>query len=160
MFSRPIRCISRNRNTRTPSTVLKKSTLLVNKCNGLEEKSSEVKSNPVHEGKSFPPQKRVKLGLEKSASTLTTNPLLFHRPDEEGNSHAFNDTQVAISFTLLFYFDHYFLERSLYYIGRWRGFIIGFVLVIVMSLNCPDKYAFLLSLTKNVPYFVKYLKSS
>lgn len=99
VFSHPIRCISRNRNTRTPSTVLKKSTLLVNKCNGLEEKSSEVKSNPVHEGKSFPPQKRVKLGLEKSASTLTANPLLFHRPDEEGNSHAFNDNQVEVMST-------------------------------------------------------------
>ncbi|CAN4103009.1 unnamed protein product [Withania somnifera] len=69
VFSRPIRCISRNRSTRATSLMLRKSSLGIHLLNGsqspvLEDGSSDLPCI-VHEAKQSPLSKRVKLGQEK-----------------------------------------------------------------------------------------------
>ncbi|XP_059282277.1 SH2 domain-containing protein A-like [Lycium ferocissimum] len=69
VFSRPIRCISRNRSTRASSLMLRKSSLGIHLLNGsqspvLEDGSSDLPCI-VREAKQSPSSKRVKLGQEK-----------------------------------------------------------------------------------------------
>ncbi|KAM7503873.1 hypothetical protein LguiB_002777 [Lonicera macranthoides] len=65
-LSHPIRCISRNRNAKTPSFTWRKIPSGLHVLNGsLSEGSTELLHNIVHEAKPSSPLKRVKLGQEK-----------------------------------------------------------------------------------------------
>ncbi|KAL4589004.1 hypothetical protein LXL04_001905 [Taraxacum kok-saghyz] len=94
VFSRSIRCISRNRNTRPSTLIWKRSTSLMHPVNGSswpDGGSIEPMHNVVHEAKASPSSKRIKLGL------ATGNPFVnlkvdnsFKHGDEE---HHENDNR-------------------------------------------------------------------
>ncbi|KAA8526724.1 hypothetical protein F0562_009047 [Nyssa sinensis] len=91
-FSRPIRCISRNRNTRISAQTWKKSTSAIHlldgsPSSGLDDGSSELLHNIVREAKPSPSSKRVKLGQENLFATFKAD-VTLERVDEECNSHA------------------------------------------------------------------------
>lgn len=91
-YSRPIRCISRNRNSRTPTTIWKKTATTANQCDGLQlsglgEGSPRVQYNtsdnrseilPQSELKYSPPFKRVKVVHEKSSMRIYANSFPEH----------------------------------------------------------------------------------
>ncbi|KAL6999690.1 hypothetical protein U1Q18_000845 [Sarracenia purpurea var. burkii] len=91
-LSSPIRCISRNRNTRNSSLTWKKSNSTIrllsgSPSSGLDDGSSELLYSSVHEAKLSPSSKRVKLGQENSFATCKAD-LTMDRAEEECNSHA------------------------------------------------------------------------
>ncbi|XAR56410.1 hypothetical protein NMG60_11036887 [Bertholletia excelsa] len=103
-LSSPIRCISRNRNTRT-SLTWKNSNSAIHvlggsPSSGLDDGSSELLYNFVQEGKLSPSSKRVKLGQENSYATHRAD-IIMDRADEECNSRAWttseNDNVYRIS---------------------------------------------------------------
>ncbi|KAK6946584.1 hypothetical protein RJ641_000057 [Dillenia turbinata] len=112
-ISRPIRCISRNRNSRTPPMAIKRSSLVINPLNrsqsfGLEDGFSDIQHNTVSEVKVSPLSKRVRVGQERSSTPCNINGILDQH-DEECNSHAMTATQFGNSF-----------PSSL--AGRWQNF--------------------------------------
>ncbi|XP_057461323.1 SH2 domain-containing protein A-like isoform X2 [Actinidia eriantha] len=91
-FSNPIRCISRNRNTRTSPLMSKKLNSGIHlfsgsPSSGLDDGPTELLYNIVHEAKLNPPMKWVKLGRETSFATRKPD-LTMDRDDKECNSHA------------------------------------------------------------------------
>ncbi|KGN55019.1 SH2 domain-containing protein B isoform X2 [Cucumis sativus] len=88
-LSSPIRCISRSRNTRMSTLMLKRSTfhpLDVSRSSGLDNGTSEHEHVSVEEEKPSPLLKRVKLGQDRP--TPIDDPS-SGQPDEECNSHSF-----------------------------------------------------------------------
>ncbi|KAI3789520.1 hypothetical protein L2E82_02319 [Cichorium intybus] len=90
VFSRSIRCISRNRNTRPSTLIWKRSTSVMHSVNGTswpDVGSIEPVHNVVHEAKPSPSSKRIKLGL--------ANPFVNFKSDnsfKQGNEeHHEND---------------------------------------------------------------------
>ncbi|GFZ05050.1 SH2 domain protein A [Actinidia rufa] len=91
-FSNPIRCISRNRNTRTSPLMSKKLNSGIHlfsgsPSSGLDDGPAELLYNIVHEAKLNPPMKWVKLGRETSFATRKPD-LTMDRADKECNFHA------------------------------------------------------------------------
>ncbi|XP_050943893.1 SH2 domain-containing protein B-like isoform X3 [Cucumis melo] len=88
-LSSPIRCISRSRNTRMSTLMLKRSTfhsLDVSRSSGLDNGTSEHEHVSVEEEKPSPLLKRVKSGQDRP--THNDDPS-SGQPDEECNSHSF-----------------------------------------------------------------------
>ena len=97
-ISRSIRCISRNRNTRSSSLMCKRSSSIVHplsgsQSSGLDDLSSNLQHSSLCELKSSPSLKRIKSGQEKSPATFMVDPTM-DQPDEECNSHAWTSNQV------------------------------------------------------------------
>ncbi|XP_016451086.1 SH2 domain-containing protein A isoform X2 [Nicotiana tabacum] len=91
VFSRPIRCISRNRNTRAASLMLRKSSLGIHLLNGsqspiLEDGSSDLPSI-VREAKQSLSSKRVKLGQEKLCANFKDD-FVLQQANGESKSHS------------------------------------------------------------------------
>ncbi|XP_057949767.1 SH2 domain-containing protein A-like isoform X2 [Malania oleifera] len=102
-FSVPIRCVSRNRNTR-PFSMWKKSSFDVQPSNGsqssgLDDESLEFQTNIIHELKPSLPSKRIRLEEEKSCATFRAGPT-FEQHEEECNSHACTASQHALGTNL------------------------------------------------------------
>ncbi|KAF1885207.1 hypothetical protein Lal_00029096, partial [Lupinus albus] len=101
-YSRPVRCISRSRNTRLSTLVWKRSTSALNRHSSLQ--SSAKDDGPLehqhsgHEAKVNPLMKRFRLGQDKISVSVKADPNLV-RPDEECNSHVFTSNQVENGFT-------------------------------------------------------------
>ena len=97
-FSNPIRCISRNRNTRTSPLMSKKLNSGIHlfsgsPSSGLDDGPAELLYNIVHEAKLNPPMKWVKLGRETTFATRKAD-LTMDRADKECNSHALTANEV------------------------------------------------------------------
>lgn len=91
-FFGPIRCVSRNRNTRASSLMWKKSNsgihlLGASPSSGLDNGSLELLYNIVNEAKLNTSSKRMKLGQENPLATCKVD-LTVDRTDEECNSRA------------------------------------------------------------------------
>ncbi|XP_024980132.1 SH2 domain-containing protein A isoform X2 [Cynara cardunculus var. scolymus] len=87
VFSRSIRCISRNRNTRPSTLIWKRPTSAMHSGSGtswLDGGSVEPVHNIVHEAKPSPSSKRVKLGQGNPFVNLSSN-TSFKQGDHEGN---------------------------------------------------------------------------
>ncbi|KAL7216622.1 hypothetical protein ACSBR1_028541 [Camellia fascicularis] len=100
-FFGPIRCVSRNRNTRASSLMWKKSNsgihlLGASPSSGLDNGSLELLYNIVNEAKLNPSSKRMKLGQENPLATCKAD-LTMDRTDEECNSRAWTaDEPITI----------------------------------------------------------------
>lgn len=97
-ISHSIRCISRNRNTRSSSLMCKRSSSVVHplsgsQSSGLDDLSSDIQHSNLRELKPSPSLKRIKSGQEKSSATFMVDPTM-DQPDEECNSHAWTSNQV------------------------------------------------------------------
>ncbi|KAK6934099.1 hypothetical protein RJ641_034254 [Dillenia turbinata] len=100
--SHPIRCISRNRNSRIPPVAIKRFSLAINPLNGsqsfgLDDGFCDIQHNIVNEVKVSPLSKRVRVGQERSSTPCNINGTLDQH-DEECNSHAMTATQFGNSF--------------------------------------------------------------
>lgn len=88
VFSRSIRCISRNRNTRPSTLIWKRSTSAMHLGSGttwLDGGFVEPVHNVIHEAKPSPSSKRVKLGQGNPFVNLSSNNSSFKQGDQEGN---------------------------------------------------------------------------
>ncbi|XP_061345036.1 SH2 domain-containing protein A-like [Gastrolobium bilobum] len=101
-YSRPIRCISRSRNTRLSTLVWKKSTsalhrLSLSQSSAMDDVSLENQhSSP--EAKANPLMKRFRIGHDKISISAKADPN-SEQPDEECNSRAWTANQVENGFT-------------------------------------------------------------
>ena len=118
VFSPPIRCISRGRNTRVSSLTWKRSTSAIHPLNlsqssGMDEGSLEIQHNSVHEAKPCPSSKRVRSGHDKISAAFKIGPTL-EQPDEECNSHAWTANQVVLifSFSVIFLLSRTSTDRA------------------------------------------------
>ncbi|MED6156268.1 hypothetical protein PIB30_013074 [Stylosanthes scabra] len=95
-LSRPIRCISRSRNTRLSTLVWKRSSGLpthnLMQSSAMDDASFE-NQHPVREAKSSPLMKRFRFGHDKISVSVKAETSL-EQPDEECNSHAWTTNQV------------------------------------------------------------------
>ncbi|KAL4320450.1 hypothetical protein AHAS_Ahas14G0011700 [Arachis hypogaea] len=100
-LSRPIRCISRSRNTRLSTLVWKRSPGLpkhnLMQSSGMDDASFEHQ-HPVCEAKSNPLTKRFRFGHDKISVSVKADTNL-EQPDEECNSHARTTNQVENGLT-------------------------------------------------------------
>ncbi|CAJ1978423.1 unnamed protein product [Sphenostylis stenocarpa] len=103
-YSRPIRCISRSRNTRLSSLVWKRSTAIncpsVSQSSALDDGSMEIQHSG-HEAQANPVMKRSRLGQDKISVSVKTDPTI-EQPDEECNSHVRTSNQVENGFPTSF----------------------------------------------------------
>lgn len=104
VFSPPIRCISRGRNSRVSSLTWKRSTsaihpLHLSQSSGMDEGSLEIQPNSVCEARPSSSSKRVRSGHGKISAAFKIDPTL-EQPDEECNSHAWTANQVLLAFFL------------------------------------------------------------
>ncbi|MED6150338.1 hypothetical protein PIB30_071369 [Stylosanthes scabra] len=94
--SRPIRCISRSRNTRLSTLVWKRSSGLpthnLMQSSAMDDASFE-NQHPIREAKSSPLVKRFRFGHDKISVSVKADTSL-EQPDEESNSHAWTTNQV------------------------------------------------------------------
>lgn len=102
VFSPPIRCISRGRNSRVSSLTWKRSTsaihpLHLSQSSGMDEGSLEIQPNSVREARPSSSSKRVRSGHGKISAAFKIDPTL-EQPDEECNSHAWTANQVENEF--------------------------------------------------------------
>ncbi|KAJ7948824.1 SH2 domain protein A [Quillaja saponaria] len=102
--SPPIRCISRNRNTRLSTLVWKRPTsafhrLSLTQSSAVNDGSLELQNNSVNEAKTTPLLKRFRLGHDRIAVSMKAHPS-FEQPDEECNSHAWTSNQVGNGFMM------------------------------------------------------------
>lgn len=110
VFSRPIRCVSRNRNSRTPSATWKKSNasayqLDASRSPGTDETASEsplvngdnlAHGSIMHTSKIIPPLKRVRAGHEKlSIKIANGNGLLEQSSDAGGNACSLSSNDIS-----------------------------------------------------------------
>ncbi|XP_059661383.1 SH2 domain-containing protein A-like [Cornus florida] len=96
-FSPPIRCISRNRNTRISTVMCNKSismSHLVNgsQSSGLDDGSTELLQNIIHEAKPSLSSKRVKLSQENLFASIKPD-ITLERADEECNSRVWTTNE-------------------------------------------------------------------
>ncbi|KAL1358088.1 hypothetical protein AAHE18_04G009100 [Arachis hypogaea] len=100
-LSRPIRCISRSRNTRLSTLVWKRSPGLAKhnliQSSGMDDASFEHQ-HPVCEAKSNPLTKRFRFGHDKISVSVKADTNV-EQPDEECNSHARTTNQVENGLT-------------------------------------------------------------
>lgn len=106
VFSRPIRCISRNRSTRATSLMLRKSSLGIHLLNGsqshvLDDGSSDLPCI-VHEAKQSPSSKRVKLGQEKLTANFKDD-FVLKQANGGSRSHSWT-SEVFLTSALSYYF--------------------------------------------------------
>ncbi|CAI8606889.1 unnamed protein product [Vicia faba] len=99
--TRPIRCISRSRNSKLSTLVWKKSTHALQRLNlsqssAIEEVSLE-RMNSSHEEKTNPLMKRFRVGLDKISISVMTEPNL-KQSGVECNSHVSTANQVENGF--------------------------------------------------------------
>ncbi|XP_020205835.1 SH2 domain-containing protein A isoform X1 [Cajanus cajan] len=104
-YSRPIRCISRSRNTRLSTLVWKRSTSALNcpslsQSSAMEDGSLELQHS-CHEAQANPLLKRFRLGQDKISVSVKADPNL-EQPDEECNSHVRTANQVENGFPTSF----------------------------------------------------------
>ncbi|KAJ4958296.1 hypothetical protein NE237_025407 [Protea cynaroides] len=121
-YSRPIRCISRNRNTRTSSLQLKKSISAAHLLEGpqslgLDDGSPEIQLDAgdgffpvstIRDSKFTPPPKRVKAGSEKSSVRVQADPIV----EPACNSNAFTTNQDEHAFGISLEKKHENLEGT------------------------------------------------
>lgn len=98
-LSRPIRCISRSRNTRIPTMMWKKPTSTIHLINGcqssmLDDGCFDLQQHTVREAKHSPSSKRVRLGQE-NVPTVFMSDYSVGKRDLECNSYAWNTNQVC-----------------------------------------------------------------
>lgn len=101
-YSRPIRCISRSRNTRLSTLVWKRSTSALNclslsQSSAMDDGSLELQHSR-HEAQANPLMKRFRLGHDKISVSVKADPTLEQQPDEECNSHVQTANQVENGF--------------------------------------------------------------
>ncbi|XP_010274602.1 PREDICTED: uncharacterized protein LOC104609879 [Nelumbo nucifera] len=124
-YSCPIRCISRNRNTRTSSMPLKKSISVGHpldgpQSSGVDDGSIETQQNngeglfsvfSMREPKSSPPPKRIKVGSEKSSARIQACPI-SDCPDIGYKAHSFSTNQGDNAFGMTLEEKHENLEGT------------------------------------------------
>ncbi|KAH1210222.1 SH2 domain-containing protein A [Glycine max] len=99
-YSRPIRCISRSRNTRVSTLVWKRSTALhchsLSQSSAMDDRSLDLQHSS-HEAQANPLMKRFRLGQDKTSVSVKADPTI-EQPDEECNSHVRTANQVENGF--------------------------------------------------------------
>lgn len=102
--TRPIRCISRSRNTKLSTLVWKKSTYALERLNLSQSSAIDDVSlesmNSGHEEKTNPLMKRFRVGLDKISVSVKANPTLKQSGVECNNSqsHVWTASQVENGF--------------------------------------------------------------
>ena len=99
--SRPIRCISRSRNTRLSTVVWKRSTPALHRHNLMQSSTMDDGSlehqHSSHEAKANPLMKRFRFGHDKISVSVKADANL-EQLDEECNSHVGTANQVVACF--------------------------------------------------------------